>query len=730
VNWLDRVTLAIAPLWTMRRVKARVALDLFERNYEAASIGRRTQGWRVSSSDANSALFGGLARLRENARDLVRNNPYAESAVSTVADHTVGWGIVAKPAKSAPRVQAARFWEAWKAWAESTACDAEGRLDFAGLEKLVTRSAATDGEVLVRRRWRRPEDNLPLPLQLQVIESDYLDTLKDGITTASGGSIIQGIEYDVLGKRSAYWLYRDHPGATWAGIRTGVRQSVRIPASEILHVYKVNRPGQARGPSWFAPVLVRLKDFDEYEDAALMKQKIAACLAVLTTDIDGTTPPIGESPQEQPKWDVLEPGMIANLAPGRAITVVDPPSVSEHAPYSQTVLRAIAAGFGTTYEDLTGDYANMPFSAARMSRLRHWARVEDWRWRMLIPQFCDPAWAWAVEAARVANVVNMPIEMSLPAEWTAPPMPMIEPDKEGLAYQRNIRTGIQTLSDAIRERGYDPVDLLAEYAKDNELLDKLGIILDSDARQTTQQGGPRTSASTPGGDSSGDSTSPNGGPPTPSAAKASTNGSRNGHFDPVERAFTILENAFAYKFAQPIHVTTGETNLNVERGAIQTRVTSPAAPVTVSSPVTIEEGALRVDLTTPPSQINVSTPEVRVEPSPVTFEEGAIKLDVAASPPAVVNVTTPDVRVEAPVTIAEGAIRVDVAPAPPAEVHVAPPDVRVDAPVTIAEGAIKVDVASPTLIENKIEPPALEPKINIVKSPRRRRPPSTERESE
>jgi hypothetical protein len=32
--------------------------------------------------------------------------------------------------------------------------------------------------------------------------------------------------------------------------------------------------------------------------------------------------------------------------------------------------------------------------SARMSRIRHWARVEDWRWRTMIPQFCDPAWTW------------------------------------------------------------------------------------------------------------------------------------------------------------------------------------------------------------------------------------------------------------------------------------------------------------------------------------------------
>jgi capsid protein len=175
--------------------------------------------------------------------------------------------------------------------------------------------------------------------------------------------------------------------------------------------------------------------------------------------------------------------MIANMPPGRSITVVDPPPVRDYADYSRATLRTIATGLGISYEDLTGDYSEVNFSSARMARLRHWARVEDWRWRMLIPQFCDPVWAWAMEVAGIFGLASMPR-----ATWTAPPMPMIEPDKEGLAYQRNIRTGIMTQSEAIRERGYDPKEFLREMAADNKLLDTLALVLDSDARKTTQAG--------------------------------------------------------------------------------------------------------------------------------------------------------------------------------------------------------------------------------------------------
>src|SRR4030095_5359527 len=67
-------------------------------------------------------------------------------------------------------------------------------------------------------------------------------------------------------------------------------------------------------------------------------------------------------------------------------------------------------------------------------------------------------------------------------------MQMIEPDKEGLAIARNIRTGITSLTEALRERGHDPDELLGELARDFDRLDTLGLVLDSDPRKMSQAG--------------------------------------------------------------------------------------------------------------------------------------------------------------------------------------------------------------------------------------------------
>ena len=479
-TWLDRTIGLLSPQRQLARTRARIANAQLLRHYEGAAVGRRTQGWHRSGGDGNAVHSGAtLAYLRNAARDLARNNRQIRQALRTIANHTVGWGIVPKPYP-----MNARAVELWKAWAETTACDADGRNNIYGLQKLVMRSVARDGEMLVRRRTRRVEDGLPIPLQLQLLEADFLDTSKT-VRLQNGNAIIQGIEFDRLGRRVGYWLFQEHPGSSLStSMSTLLGPSRRIDASEILHVYEAtDRAGQVRAATWLAAMLLPAKDLDEYEDAQLMKQKIAACLAVITSDEDNSGTPLGTANDTTtPGVDALEPGAILNVPPGRKIEVVQPPSVSDYTAYVTAQDRKNAKGLGLSYEDYTGDYSNVNFSSARMARIEHYENVYDWRWQLLVPQFCDPVWTWAMQAAFLGE------DTSPRAQWTAPPMPMIEPDKEGLAYLRNIRIGLITWPEMVRERGYDPDEVLKEIQEWNAKFDAAEVVLDSDPRRITQAG--------------------------------------------------------------------------------------------------------------------------------------------------------------------------------------------------------------------------------------------------
>jgi lambda family phage portal protein len=476
MNLLDRMILWFAPQWGQTRARAR----LLARHYESASVGRRTEGWSRRATDANSAASGAtLALLRAQARDLVRNNPWARRGLRRIVSNTVGWGIQPKANGNG----ADRVMELWKIWGETTQCDSAGRLNFYGLQRLAMRTIVQSGEVLIRRRMRRLDDGLGIPMQLQILEPDFLDTSMDSMRGAAGGEIVQGVEFDQLGRRVAYWLFDKHPGGQSILSPT----STRIPAESILHVFDVERPGQVRGPSWFAAVDVRLHDFDEFEDATLVKQKIAACMAAFVTDLDGTGAAIAkpgtDNTTDQPT-DTFEPGTIVSLPVGKSVNFSNPPAATDHQSYSTMALRGIAAGLGVTYEDLVGDYSQVNYSSARMSRLAHQGDVDDWRWNMLIPQLCVPAWGWMLGAMRLAGE---DVE-DAPAEWTPSPMPILEPALEGAAYQQLVRNGFRTWPQVIRELGYDPRDQLTEIEKLGKELDRRGIAFDCDPRRMTAAG--------------------------------------------------------------------------------------------------------------------------------------------------------------------------------------------------------------------------------------------------
>ena len=470
----DRFTATFAPRWTLERVRARTAMTHLARHYEAAQPGRRTTGWNRTRGDANAVAGVALAELRMHARDLIRNNGWAQSAQDVIANNSVGWGIVPRPSGA----NAERAGALWKAWAESPQCESGGMHTFYALQSLVMAAVTSDGEVLIRRRPRRMADGLAIPLQLQVLEADYIDTSKDGLVGQEKGPIIQGVEFDAIGRRTAYWLFKEHPGSLRS---SGV--SERVPAADVAHVFLARRPGQVRGPSWYGAAIVNLKDLDEYEDAELVRQKIAACFAAFVTDIDGTGPGLGEPSTTDDLVETFEPGMILSLPPGKSVTTANPPTVVDSA-FTTRNLRKVARSLGVTYEDLTGDYSQVNFSSARMSRLAHWANVRKWQWHMLIPQLCQPVWTWAMEAAVTAGLLSA----APSADWTTPPMPMIEPDREGLAYQRLIRTGAMTPDEMVREQGGDPAVHWQEYADNLQRFDKMGIVLDCDARKVSSAG--------------------------------------------------------------------------------------------------------------------------------------------------------------------------------------------------------------------------------------------------
>jgi len=212
-------------------------------------------------------------------RDLVRNNPHAAKAVAVLVNNIVGAGIMPRAASGDDRLDRTVN-ELWEAWARN--CDADGQLDIYGLQTLVCREMVEGGEVLVRRRPRRAEDGLAIPVQVQVLEADFLDATRNG--EIGSGHAVQGVEFDAIGRRRAYWLFARHPGDALGALQGGFK-STAVPAAEIAHVYEKQRT-QARGVPWGTPVIRALRDLDDYEIAEIVRKKTEACVTAIVFGAD------------------------------------------------------------------------------------------------------------------------------------------------------------------------------------------------------------------------------------------------------------------------------------------------------------------------------------------------------------------------------------------------------------------------------------------------------------
>lgn len=470
MNILTRVISILSPEWAFRRERAFAAYEQL-RKYNAASREKRMRNWHTKPTSVNTENID-VPLVRDRARDLVRNSPIASKGLSVLVNNAVGSGVRAKIISSKQNQK--RLDQAWKSWAESTDCDFDGRLNLYGLQALAIRSVMESGDCIIR--FRRASGK-PVPLELQILEGDFIDHNKTE-SLSGGGYIIQGVEFDKLGKRVAYWLYDQHPGDPIHG-RSLMYESSRVSAEEIIHVYEVLRPGQVRGVSRLSSIMTVLKNFDDYEDAQLIRQKIAACFAVFVQDsVGGAIDNVIDADEEDDGTlsERITPGTIEHLPAGKSVTFANPPITEGYGEYMRNVLRSVAAGLGITYESLTGDLSGVNFSSIRVGVIEALKNFEHIQNNVIIP-FMDKIFNWFLQATEISGL-NKGSEVKV--LWTTPRREMLDPLKEITALGEEVKFGFTSWSEAVTSRGWDPNELLEALATDRDNFEKFKLILRCD----------------------------------------------------------------------------------------------------------------------------------------------------------------------------------------------------------------------------------------------------------
>lgn len=444
--------------------------------HHGASTGRRMGGWRPTGLGPNAIVAAEGPELIRRARDMVRNNPHAKRAISLYATHIVGTGM--KPRSLCPNKRVRdtlhRLWADWTDYA-----DADGAFDFYGLQTQAIREAGTTGDEFARMRGRRMSDGLPVPLQIQLLPAEQVP-LDYGVPNG-GNAVVQGIERDGLGRRQAYWMYRQNPGDAGLSLATNDWQLSRVDAADVCHL-RFAPSNQLRGLPWMASAITTLHQLGQWRDAALLRKQLIASLVgfvkrAVTEEMDAKKiaemwGAIQETLGDLPDVS-LEPGTMQYLNPGEEVTFTQwQETAGQDEVFERAALRTVAAGLDLVYEEISGDWEktnDRTFRAAFNTAKR---TIGQYQHQLLAFQFCRPIWNRWVDAAVGSGALKVPKSVSdadlKRVEWQPQDWDYLQPVQDVEAKLKAIAGGLDSRAATVARRGDDVEVVDAQRAADAE----------------------------------------------------------------------------------------------------------------------------------------------------------------------------------------------------------------------------------------------------------------------
>ncbi|MEJ6848610.1 phage portal protein [Sinorhizobium fredii] len=437
------------------RLFSRQAKPQGQRMLEATSGKRWTSTPPFGSMAAEVA--GGAARVRGRARHLRHNDPLAANAAAIYKTGLVGYGATA--ASQHPDASTrSRIDERIAAWAAKTR--------FAEIQTEIVDALVTDGEAIVVMRVDEAGE-----LRLQHVPAEQLDESMT-IELAGGGYIANGVEFNTSDEIVAYHIFKTRLTDVFPSSQT----PIRVPAEDVLHIFKREGAGQHRGLSWFAPVVLPLNELSQLQDALLVSAKIQAMMCGFVQDLNGTGTAFAEGQQSGGIMDLsLEPGTMRVLPSGYSVTFSNPAQMQQSVDFASHSIRLIAAGLQVPEFLLSGDMRNVNYSSARTALVQFRQHLEAIQFTLLVSKLFVPVYRRWLALADLNGSLEIGDDDGAAVEWFFPAMPWVDPKKDADGTAAMIAAGLMSRKQAVAALGFNIEKLDAEIAADRKRENALGL---------------------------------------------------------------------------------------------------------------------------------------------------------------------------------------------------------------------------------------------------------------
>lgn len=469
--------------------------------FDISQNQRRLAAIPSTSMALNSliAMYGATAVAR--SRYLCVNNPYAAAAKETFVAALVGpTGIRPSTLGERPAVKS-KVHEDWAHWCETS--DMDGVVGLAGQQGVVASELFEAGEVFAQFITPRNTEEGNVPLRIKIIPSEMLPfDNASALPVEAGNFIHMGIEYTPEGERVAYHFLANHPSDVTKSDST--RGRIRVPASEVMHVYRPIRAGQVRGIPATLSALLSTAMLDLYDDAELERKRVAALFAAFVTkrDPEEADSPLGNAISLQSGGSasvsgsasddnafVLKPGVVVDLLPGEDVKFSSPADVgNSYDPFQYRMLCRLAAGFGVPYASMSGDLKAANYGSIRAGLVQFRRRIEMWQYQNFIPMFLRRVWLRWLKVYTIAGLSPWTASDWVRnrrkherVKWLCPRWEWVDPLKDMQAEKLAVDNGFKARHDTIEEIGDDPDETDTRILESQDSVERLGIILNTGA---------------------------------------------------------------------------------------------------------------------------------------------------------------------------------------------------------------------------------------------------------
>lgn len=341
-------------------------------------------------------------------------------------------------------------------------CDYNQELTGAEMMHLAVQQQWSCGNAFQQIVNARSDSKSPIKIALHAIHAERI--LKNPSFLIDKSRYCLGIERDEFGKRINYSVM----GANERGSFAFTKNQQTIPASEILHHFRVEEPGQICGVPWLAAGLETIGDIRQFDKSTMKAAQLAASLAIVFEDKFADSLPVKNAGSTPLKWGLSQ---ILHAPKGKSANQIDPKHPSQgYVEFRNERWRDVARSVSMPLMCARLDSSNHSYASARMDRQLYWRSLE--REQFAIEKRLTPVLMAVLREAELRRIIPpRPVAVKVGGMFTPPPH--VDPGKEANARATDLASMSKSLIDIWQEQGMRPQEMADKMRRTIDTLDQV-----------------------------------------------------------------------------------------------------------------------------------------------------------------------------------------------------------------------------------------------------------------